>query len=124
MSRVLKRVAATAAAALIIVAAGAPVVAVGWKTWTTSAPSNSFSTATKSADGCTAKGVANNASGYASTYWTDSTANSGYDCAVVRARAYVYAGTESYWTSWDKDEVNAYVRAPGIVSGQHELFTE
>lgn len=98
--------------------------AVGFVTWTTSPGSSGIHSVDRSQDGCTARGTGNSVADYASTYWTDSIPNSGYDCAAVAARAYIYAGANSYWTGWAIDQVNAYKSAPGMITGQHQLLTE
>lgn len=83
--------------------------------------STSGGSATRSGEGCSVNGISSTSSDYAVSTYTDHTAISGHDCEYVYVRAYAYAGTQSYWTSWDKEWDDAYVSVGTLLSAQHKF---
>lgn len=95
--------------------------AVGYLRWNTS-PSGGY--VDKSQDGCKARGVSISGESMASTFWVDSYANSGYQCATVGVRVFAYAGVQSAWTPWKYSVITATTTKSNILNAQHQLLTE
>lgn len=125
MAEIVKRkhvVLATAVALAVVTAppaAASPGTTLGKLTYLTSGIPNS---GTLTRDGCGAKKWGKTDRVRTISYDTQSN-NSNIVCAEVGARAYVYAGTGGYWTSWDTEWDAAVVFVSVYQTSQHSLNT-
>lgn len=115
-----RRILWVAVAVIFIALIALPASAVGYIYKSQSHPTGSYPNYTTISDsGCSARGAAK--TDRVQTWWTDDVASGSYHCNEVAARAYHYAGAQSYWTGWDKDWDSAQVQTSGYVTAQHRI---